>query len=163
MRRPWIALALVALVGGVMAAPVAGTTTRIPTLCEEHLMTSWTVPREWVDEDMVLHIRGETATYHVTGDEYCAGTNEPVVDLNVDLATGQGTVVAKGHFTLDAFDGGWDGTLVAHLTPGGPYIWEGEFVGNGWGVLAGWQMRSHLVEVTHELILDDGFVFKPGR
>ena len=162
MRRLFIALALVALVGGVMAAPVAATTTRIPTACAESLITDWTIPRQWVDENLVYHVRGETATYRLTGDAYCAGTNEPSVDVNVDLTTGQGNVVAKGHIVLDAFDGGWDGTLVAHLTPGGPYLWVGTFVANGFGELAGWQWRSDLVEVTHLLVLDDGFVFQPG-
>jgi hypothetical protein len=85
------------------------------------------------------------------------------VNVNLDLVTGEGMVIAFAHRELAAYDGGWDARLVAHMTPDSPdYIWVGEVVGHGYGELAGFEYRSTVREVTHETIIEDGFVFQPG-
>lgn len=162
MRRQLAILAMAGLVAVLMATPAAATTTRIAINCEETLITAWTGGREWVDEDLVYHIRGQIADYRDVGSPYCAGINHVTVNVNLDLVTGEGMVIAFAHRELDAFDGGWDAKLVAHFTPGGPFIHVGEVVGNGFGELTGWEYRSVVRETTHATTIEDGFVFQPG-
>ena len=164
MRRLMTMLAAGALAAGVIVTPAAATTTRIPIHCDETRITDWTGGREWLDEEFVYHVRGQSADYLDVGSPYCAGINHATVTVvNLDLLTGEGVVVVTGHRELTAFDGGWDATLVAHMTPGGEFIWVGQVVGNGFGELAGYQYRSTVYETTHEATVEDGFVFLPGE
>jgi hypothetical protein len=163
MRRLLTIAAVAALATAVFAAPATATTTRIPIHCDETLIPPWTVDREWVDEDSVYHARGQTGVYRDVGSPYCQGYNYATVNVNFDLLTGEGMVIAFAHRELDAFDGGWDAKLVAHMTPLGDYIWVGEVVGHGYGELAGYQYRSSVYETSHETIIEDGFVFLPGQ
>jgi hypothetical protein len=163
MRRLLTIAAVAALATAVFAAPAAATTTPIAIHCDETRITDWTIDREWVDENLVYHARGETAVYRDLGSPYCQGYNYATVNVNLDLLTGEGMVIVFAHRELDAFVGGWDAKLVAHFTPLGEYIWVGEVVGHGYGDLAGYQIRSTVVEPTHETAIEDGFVFLPGQ
>ena len=40
--------------------------------------------------------------------------------------------------------------------------WIGRNVGHGFGDLEGWQLRTRVVEIPHELVTEEGFVFMPG-
>lgn len=161
----WL-LAILALAGLMLAlaAPATAQTTRIYFHCDETRLTDWSGGREWVNADLVYHSRGRQAVYRDEGSRYCTGLNYATVSVNLDLVSGEGMVLASAHRVLADLDGrgGWDAKLVAHFTPGGPYIWEGTVVGNGWGELSGWQYRSIVVEPTHESAIEDGFVFLPG-
>jgi hypothetical protein len=163
MRRLLAILAGAALAGAVMVTPVAATTTRIAIHCDETRITEWSGGREWLDEDFVYHIRGQSADYLDVGSPFCAGTNHATVNVNLDFLTGEGLVIVSAQRELAGFDGGWDAKLVAHFTPGGPYIWVGEVVGHGYGELEGYEYRSTVVETSHEVTSEDGFVFLPGE
>jgi hypothetical protein len=164
MKRLLAILGVAALTVAMVVTPAAARTTRIAIHCDETRISEWIGGREWVDEDFVYHVRGGTATYVDVGSPYCAGTNTATVEVvNLDLATGEGIVLVSGHRELSAFDGGWDAKLLAHFTPGGPYIWEGQVVGHGFGAMAGFEYRSDIVETTHEVTIEDGYVFLPGQ
>jgi hypothetical protein len=163
VRRFSTILTMAVLTAALMAAPATAATTRIAIHCDETLNTPWTGGRDWLDQDLVYHIRGNSADYLDVGSPYCAGVNHATVNVNLDLLTGEGMVIAFAQRELDAFDGGWDARLVAHMTPDGPYIWVGEVVGQGYGELAGWQYRSVAYETSHTTIVEDGFVFWPGN
>lgn len=164
MRRLLAFLGTAVLVMGIAAAPASATTTRIEIHCVETLVPpGWTGGREWLDEDFVYHVRGQSADYTDVGSDYCAGINHATVNVNLDTLTGEGMVIAFAHRELTEFDGGWDAKLVAHMTPDSPdYIWVGEVVGQGYGDLAGYEYRSVVYELTHNTIVEDGFVFQAG-
>jgi hypothetical protein len=163
MKRLLLALVAGGLLLAAAAIPATANTTRIGFHCDEVLLTDWTGGRQWLDEDFVYHSRGATADYADVGDQFCAGINHATLTvLNLDLATGEGLVQARGRIVLDAFEGGWDGLLLAHFTPTGPYIWEGTIVGAGYGELEGWQYRATVLEPDHASTIIDGFVYLPG-
>lgn len=162
MRRLLVILAAASLVLLVAVPPATATTTRHEISCAEHLIGPLAAPREWTDQDSVYHLRGLVYQYEETGGPRCTGINVATINLNLDLATGEGTVWAKGHITLADGGGGWDGRLVAHFTPDGPYIWEGTIVMEGWGSLAGWHRRATVVEPDHLTTLYTGVDFLAG-
>ena len=163
MQRLVAILGATLLAAAVVASPAAATSTRIAFHCDETRISDWTGGREWLDEDFVYHIRGQMADYEDVGSPYCAGVNHATVNVNLDTTTGEGMVMAFSHRELSALDGGWYAKLVAHFTPGGPYIWVGEVVGRGYGVLEGYQYRSVVLETSHEAAIEEGFVFLPGE
>lgn len=163
MRRILVILAASSLLLGIAVPPVAATTTRHEIACEEHLVGALVPPRAWVDERGVFHMRGLVNRYVETGGPRCNGENIATISVNLDLATGEGTVWAKGHITLAGGDGGFDGRLIAHFTPGGTYIWEGTVVMQGWGSMAGWQRRATIVEPNHVMTQYAGVDFLAGE
>lgn len=163
MKRLLAILGVAALTATMFVAPAAATTNRISIQCEESRLTEWSVDREWLDEDFVYHIRGESADYLDVGSPYCAGINHATANVNLDLLTGEGVVTGTARIDLDAFDGGWNSAFVAHFIPTGPYIWEGQGVGHGFGALAGYEYRVDVVETSHEGTIVTGFVFLPGE
>jgi hypothetical protein len=162
MKRLLVILGVAALTATMIVTPVAATTTRIAFHCDETRLTEWTCGIEWIDEDFVYHSRGRQADYLDIGSPYCAGINRATVSVNLDLLTGEGTVIAWANRELSGLDGGWRAKLVAHFTPAGPYIWVGEVVGHGYGALEGYEYRSTVLETSHEATIEDGFVFLPG-
>ncbi len=163
MRRILAIMAAASLVLVIMVPPAVATTTPHEIVCEEHLVATLVPPREWVDEDGVYHMRGLVNQYSESGGPRCNGTNVAEINVNLDLATGEGTVWAKGQITLAGGGGGWDGRLLAHFTPGGAYIWEGTIVMQGWGSLAGWQRRADIVEPSHVRTIYTGVDFRAGN
>lgn len=162
MKR-WMALAAVGILVMAFAAPPAlATTTRTAITCTETMLSEWSGGREWVDDNLVYHSRNRTADYRDAGHVYCDGINHATVNVNLDLLTGEGVVWATGRIVLSGIDGGWNGHLVAHFTPAGPYIWEGTFVGHGFGALDGYQMRGAIVEPTHAGTTAEFVVVRPG-
>jgi hypothetical protein len=163
VKRLLAVLVAAGLLLGLAASPAGAVTGRVAVHCDEYLQGDWTGGREWIDESFVYHARDRVGTYTDVGDVLCAGVNHAALQLvNVDLVTGTGNVLARGHIVLAGLAGGWDGLLNAHMTPGGPYIWEGTLVANGFGELAGRQYRADVAEVEHWWISIDGVVFEPG-
>jgi len=162
MKRSLAVVAIGILALAIVAPPALATTTRISITCTEARLTDWTGGREWVDEAFVYHTRNRAADYRDSGHAYCNGVNHAVTNVNLDLLTGEGIVWADGDIVLDGIAGGWDAHLVAHFTPGGPYIWEGVIVGHGWGALDGYQLRGTLMEPTHEDTIANYVVSLPG-
>jgi hypothetical protein len=162
MRRLLVLAVATSMLLALAAVPAAATTTRYQIACQENLADTLAAPREWTTENGVYHMRDLVSRYEEVGGPGCAGSNVATINANIDTQTGRGTIWAKGHITLAGGDGGYDGTLVAHLTPGGPYVWEGTVVMQGWGSKAGWQRRLSIVELDENTTLYSGIEFKPG-
>lgn len=168
MRRLSVALVAAILALALAGPAVQARTTFIPFSCAEHFADNPEPGRVWVDDDFVLHVRGSQWIYEHEGDRYCAGEAHVVVNLNVDLATGEGNLWGTIHVDLDGIDGGWHRTFSAHFTnphplmPEATDIWAGRFTGHGFGELDGWQIRGQGIERTHVLVESTGFVFQPG-
>jgi len=168
MKRFLAILALAGLLSVLVAAPATARTTKIPFACAEHQLEITSDGTAWVTEDLVLHVRGWTATYHNTGDALCAGFGYPVVDFDLSLVTSEGVLWGTNHYVLDAYDGGydftWHATFIADdpLAPDATDIWTGRYVGHGYGEMAGWQVRGRIVERTHVLVDEIGYAFLPG-
>lgn len=166
MRRITAAVAAAVLLGA-LSAPAAATTTRHSFQCEETPLAQPEPGTFWI-EDGIAHLRGAVYEYAVTGSPHCAGSITITVNFNLDFATAAGVLWGTGTSELDAFDGGFESTWVAHWTSPNPLasdatdIWVGRYVGHGYGELEGWQARASLLEVNHALVLEDGYAFQPG-
>lgn len=149
------------------AAPAAATTTRTSYACDAYLVEVTNEGTYWID-DGALHMRGWSAIYDMVGDDMCAGTLFGGANFNLDLATSSGIVWGTGRIELEAVEGGFDSTLVAHFTADNPLlpdatdIWLARYVRKGFGELAGWQARGTLLERTHDHMVDTGYAFLPG-
>lgn len=165
MRRMIPMLAAAALVLAI-AVPAQATTTRIPYECDEYLVALEGGTE--VIEDGVLYVRGTRAVHVIEGDAQCAGTQTATVDIDLDLTTWSGVVRVRATLELDAFDGGYEGLLIAHFTTPNPLdwsatdIWAGRYVRHGFGDLEGWQARGTVIERTHLFLEEQGYAFKPG-
>jgi hypothetical protein len=113
-----LACGLAAFVGSAAAA------TKTSVTFTDTVATVGAPERVWTSEDQVLHVRGQPETTTVAGD--LTGTFQLVVNLNLDLTTGNGNLF--GTFTLTTASGTWAGSFRADLTPTGA---SGTFVGQG--------------------------------
>jgi hypothetical protein len=167
MKRLLAIVSLACLLAVAVAGPAAATTTKAQTSCIETMQGAPADGTQWVSEDMVLHVRGWSASYQVTGDPLCAGGSVAVANYDLDLVTGTGDLWGTLHSDLDAYDGGWDLTWTAHFTsppfsPDATDVWAGVGVGKGFGELAGWHHRIQVIERTHLTIEEHGVAFRPG-
>jgi len=151
-----------------LAAPAAAAKSVTAYSCEEYLVAVTSGGTTTI-EDGAIHIRGWSAEYEIFGDPLCAGTLTATISLNLDLSDWSGTVYGTSTLWLDAFDGGFTGSVVAHFTAPDPFrpdaedIWLGRYVRHGFGELAGWQARGTLLEKHHWLITESGYAFRPGE
>lgn len=101
----------------------------------------------WVDEKGILHIRDYTMLDMVESDsEYLAGTTIAGLDLDMDLATGNGMVwVAPTQFP-DAFDGTWVAPGQGPMTPAGVMITHH---GYGTGDFEGWRIEYTVRKIEY--------------
>ncbi len=163
--RKLISLIVGASLALAIVTPAVAGTARHTFHCEEHYVSSVNGTM-WVSGG-VLHHRGGVWTYRVTGDAWCAGTYVITLNYNLEMATSTGTLWGTATTALDAFDGGfalsWHGHWTASpLPPDAQDVWLGDYVGHGYGDLAGWQSRGELLEKSHVLVLEDGLAFYPG-
>jgi hypothetical protein len=102
---------------------------------------------EWVDEKGILHVRDLAIFDMVESDsEYLAGTTIAEVDLDINLATGNGkTWVTPTHFP-DAFDGTWVAPGQGTITPAAGVM--NTHHGYGTGDFEGWTIiyRARKIE-----------------
>lgn len=164
MKRALMVVAVAAL-AAALAAPVAAGTTRHGYACQERYAASYGGTVTF--DDGALHLRGATYVYDVVGDDLCAGTITIDVNFNLDLGDWSGALWGTAVSELDAFDGGFVQSWTAHWAVDDPLgatadIWDGQYVGRGYGAMAGWQVRGTTHEATHILVLDEGFAFNPG-
>jgi len=160
MRRTTLFSVVVALMLAALlpASTASATTTRIPQTGSEICGPPISPFTFWVS-DGVQHVRGMVLECEATGDDYLAGDEVVVVNLNQDLATGGGTLWGTWRSDLVGSEGGFEGTWNGHYTPTTPDGWLGRAVGQGWGELEGWQARL-VLRTTHNSV--SGFVFS-GR
>lgn len=159
-RAATIAAALVVLLA--MAVPAVAKTDRIAFSGEDRVVEQGvSLARYWVSDDGVEHMRGLVSTYASTSDsEFYEGDLTIVVNWNVDLATGKGTLWGTSHLEVDG-DGGFDGTWTAKFT-GTETVWTGHGRSKGYGTLDGYQQRYDLAWAPFGDVVE-GFTFMPGN
>lgn len=86
------------------------------------VLTSGPPVRLWVDDDGVLHIRGQPFLGTITGD--LTGFASGVNNINLDLATGSGDL--HGSFTVGVAQGTFSGRVSGTISG---FLSSGEFVG----------------------------------
>ena len=97
----WVVLILIAsLVFPVVSVTAKSTTTSF--VAQESVAPVGPPERQWISEDGVLHVRNRPAEGTIWGD--LNGTVTVISNINLDLATGNGT----GHSTIIR-EGEWNG------------------------------------------------------
>lgn len=142
--RRWITIGILALIAMMLVVtPVAAQSTRIEFTAREFTCSEGPPGKIWFSEDgTILHIREQTRTGENISDEPLAtGTNSIVMNMDLDLLTGEGH--AYGTFSLDVsgVEGTWDGHWTLHIYPDG--FW-GTSNGHGTGDLDGMKLKSEL-------------------
>ena len=120
-----VLLAVVLLITGIVwakATKTAVTGITLVTPSEQEPL------REWIDDDGIWHVRGEVADYEFLGD--LVGTGVGVVNLNLDLSTGNGD--ESGYSTSELTWGELSGTFEGHFS-----VTYTGWVGVGHGVYHG--------------------------
>lgn len=160
MRHARIAFALTAaLLVFAVVAPAGATTTRIPVSLSEPLIEVIAWSDTWGDK--MQQGRGFEAWYEVDfGADMGAGVATVHANYTMDLASGDGNL--WGTIVYDLGDGGFTSTFTGKWAWAEGVAWIGRNVGHGFGALEGRQLRTHVVEVSHELVTEEGFVFMPG-
>ena len=142
-----------------LAAPTRATTTRIPVSLDEPLIEVIAWSDTW--GDTVQQARGYEASYAVDfGGDIGAGVATVRANYSMNLTTGHGTL--WGTIVYDLGDGGFTGTFTGKWVWSEDAVWVGRTVSHGFGDLAGWQLRTQIVEIAHELVTEEGFIFMPG-
>jgi hypothetical protein len=130
----------------VVAASIATAGTMlIPVSGEEHL-TIVDPGVQWTDDDGITHMRGLTYESVLSGHDAdgvpIAGTGTYVLNVNVDLSTGDGEVQATGISEQQYGDlsGGWRANFTATITG---FVYDGMAnCPRGSGDFTGWHFRA---------------------
>ena len=159
--RKHLVLLFALVLGLVVAAPASATVTHLPFTTEDHLVSA-VDGTTTVDGAGNIHVRGSVWQMQVVSDSpYLAGDVTVVINYNLDPVTMTGTMWGTSTQLPDAFDGGftthWTGTFT-----GDAAVWTGRGVGQGFGELAGMQMRYTVAWAPFGDVMD-GFLFTPGR
>ena len=141
-----------------LAAPVSAVTERIPIAGNETLVELIDPGRAWTSNG-IEHVRGWTAAYAITGDQYSAGTSTIVANWNLN-SSGDGTMWGTNRVRLDAYDGGWTQSWTAKWSGG---TWAGQGVGHGFGEIADWQTRIDVWATGFGTDAFAGYAFAPGQ
>ena len=156
MRR-LLALITTLLLALVVVVPAQAKTERIPFEAQEAVIAVPDPGRTWVS-DGIEHTRGLVLLYEATSDSpYYTGQTLVTVNMNVDTATGLGTMWGTSDLMLSTYDGGFAGTWVATFNDDGDG-WTADGRTHGYGDVDGLQQRftvDHTGYVT-------GFVMIPG-
>lgn len=156
MRR-LLALITTLLLALVVAVPAQAKTERIPFEAHEAVIAVPDEGRTWVSNG-IEHTRGLVLLYEATSDSpYYTGQTLVTVNMNVDTATGQGTMWGTSDLMLSAYDGGFAGTWVATFNDDGDG-WTADGRTHGYGDVKGLQQRF-TVDNTGFVT---GFVMIPG-
>jgi hypothetical protein len=129
-----ITLALIACL--IIAAPAAAraqTTTfsGMEITCDEAPPS-----QEWMSGN-VLHIRSQIVTTRIlTDDERVTGTNTIVLNFNLNLKNGSGSIYGTFRLQPDEVNGAWQGRFSGHFTN---FVTTVHAVGHGTGDIAGLQ------------------------
>jgi hypothetical protein len=159
MIRLLAAALIAALLAAGSATEAAAAPVRTAFTCTEVIVGQPSQEVGW-PAGRTFHIRGWTAVYDTIGDPLCAGRIFVVADI--DITSGRGGIRGTATYVLDGVHGGWVATF--QQTWDYPVqLTEGTVVGFGYGDLAGWQLRSRLVEGFDQVITETGLAWSPGR
>ena len=138
----------------VSAVPAAARATRIYYTGAECPITQGDPERQWISEDGILHQRGIPLHNILTSDSpYWLGTNDAVMNTEINLATGE--VHAYGMVSIhpDAYDGTWEGHFSTHVSADGTLL--GSATVHGTGELEG--MKAFNTQSTPPIPLEECF------
>ncbi len=93
--------------------------------------------REWVDDEGILHVRNQAYQFVVSGD--FDGTLSGLVNVNMDLATGDGDGFGTLLLAVTGGGGTFEGRFTATFEGGAI---SGEFVGHGTGDFEGMKIMG---------------------
>ncbi len=135
-KRSLAVLCIVALIGLLLTAGYAwAEATETPVAGERSVIPRAELPkRDWVDDELVWHVRGARADLVLSGD--MVGTGLAIVNFNLDLMTGDGD--ESGWVTLELTWGDLSGTFEGRFsttytngagTGHGVYHGTGDFAG----------------------------------
>jgi hypothetical protein len=173
MKRSVFAFALAGLLLVGSASAALATTTKIPfTAAEMNVVPVSTGTITLVGT--VYSVRGaineEVYTAVGAGSSYVSGAQTAVVNYDLDLATGIGSLWGSAELVPSAYpDGGyrcsWQGTFLPSTYLGPPTYavsWTGKSICHGFGTLAGWQSRADITLTPPAGATTTGYVFMPG-
>lgn len=153
------ALLPLTVAGLALAAPAsAGPPTAVPVSCEAVLVD--TGVGDAFGAGHTYHLRAWTGTYQSVGSDLCDGMTY-VLPSHVEVTPGAGAVQGHDQYVLDKVDGGWIGDYVQQWAYPDANTY-GREVAHGYGALAGWQLRTLLVERLDGSIIETGYAFPPA-
>jgi hypothetical protein len=138
----------------VSAVPAAARATRIYYTGAECPITQGYPERQWISEDGILHQRGITLHNILTSDSpYWRGTNDVVMNAEINLATGEVHAYGIASINPDAYDGTWEGHFSTHVSADGTLL--GSATVHGTGELEG--MKAFNTQSTPPKPLEECF------
>ncbi len=160
MRRFIGLVAVVAVLTLALAPAATANTTRVPVDGNE-VLTEITSEGSMAMDGSIASLRGAVWVFSATGSDLIAGKDTIVINYDIDVATGLGTLWGKNWIEPTAHPGGrfdcsWTGTFVSTH-------WTGNGVCHGVGSLHRWQLRLTIVAApggTADTL--GGFAFLPG-
>ena len=184
MKRTLLVLVVATLLLGTFAVPGAARPGEIEVAADGFLLEAIDPGESWIAGGM-WHVRGFTARYLIVGTDenadYVTGENVSVIAWDWNLKNGSSHVSGAYDVALDAFEGGYSGTIWTHTAanpgavagpdfdPADPTTWpcvawdKAKAVGHGFGELEGSQSRFTLQSDTcSALFSQEGTIFFPG-
>jgi hypothetical protein len=165
-KRIIVVFVLAMVVILVSAVPAAARTTRIYYTAAECPITQGNPERQWISGN-ILHQRGIPLHNILTSDSlYWVGTNDVVMNTEINLATGE--VHAYGIVSIHpgAHDGTWDGHFSTHVSADGTLL--GSATVHGTGELEGMKAFNTqstppepLEECFYMNTIDTGYILIP--
>ena len=139
-RTLLLLLTLVLLVGLVLVTPVAARPEIIEFTAVEAVCS--VIPGEqWVSGN-VLHLRNQVENARTVSAEPLAnGANTLVTNYDLNLLNGSGGLYGTFRWQPDAVNGAWEGRWSGQFKD---FVWSGQAVGQGTGVLAGMMVKVWL-------------------
>lgn len=159
MHRLILAATLALAVLSLGAAPASAAPPQAVALTCQAVLVDTTTESDFV-AGHTYHMRGWTGIYDSTGSPLCTGTTY-VFPSHVEVSMGLGAVQGQDQYVLSGIDGGWLGTYVQHWAYPDANTYGME-IAHGYGALAGWELRTHLVEYFDGTIIETGYAFPPG-
>jgi hypothetical protein len=131
-KRITVVFVLAMVVILVSAVPAAARATRIYYTGAECPITQGYPERQWISEDGILHQRGIPLHNILTSDSpYWRGTNDVVMNAEINLATGEVHAYGIASINPDAYDGTWEGHFSTHVSADGTLLGSATVHGTG--------------------------------
>lgn len=133
-QRLFVSAGLALLASLLMIAPAAARARVARFTGSEITCVEGAPERQWVTNN-VLHVRNQVVTTRVlASDERITGTNTVVLNYNLNLSKGSGTIFGRYHLQPDQVNGAWDGHFSGHFEN---FVNHVQAHGRGTGELAG--------------------------
>ncbi len=165
MRRPVFAFALAGVLVLGSASAALATTTRIPDVSQEHVLSGVGSVTPTLTGS-ILSVRNEHHVSVLTAADGVTQTasSTSIANWDLDLATFTGTLWGTSDIVPNGAEGlgGMKCMFECSFVPGSyGSAWTGHSLCHGYGALTGWQSRSNLVSQPYGVSIQ-GYSFVPG-